>query len=135
MVHEKSIRFTNKSNKSNKSNKRLGAFGEQAVVENLLVNNYEVIDRNWRIKEGEIDIVARKSDGVIVFVEVKTRSSAVFGHPLESITRAKAHRLQKLALAWLAMHGLFGRPFAIDCAAVLLTSDGQPTIEYRAHVL
>ena len=129
MAHERSIRFTNKSNN------KLGAFGEQAVVEYLLLNNYEVIDRNWRIKEGEIDIVARKLDGVIVFVEVKTRSSAVFGHPLDSITREKAHRLQKLALAWLAMHGLFGRPFAIDCAAVLLTSDGQPTIEYRAHVL
>lgn len=126
MAHERSRKFTNRS---------LGAFGEQVVVDYLIHRGSEIVDRNWRIKEGEIDIVAKQMDGIIAFVEVKTRSSLAYGHPLESITREKAHRLQKLALAWLVTHGSFGETFSIDCAAVLLNSIGQPTIEYRANVL
>ena len=118
-----------------RKNKIIGAFGEKAVAEFLISRGATIIDRNWRIKEGEIDIVAQSGEGKIIFIEVKTRSSLAFGHPLESITSVKAHRLQRLALAWLATHRAFGAEFQIDCAAVLIGSDGQHSIEYRANVL
>lgn len=117
------------------NNKIIGAFGEKVVAEFLISRGATIIDRNWRIKEGEIDIVAQSREGKIIFMEVKTRSSLAFGHPLESITNEKAHRLQRLALAWLATHRAFGAEFQIDCAAVLIGSDGQHSIEYRANVL
>lgn len=122
-------------NHSAKSNKTLGAFGESAVVDFVTAQGSTVIDRNWRIKEGEIDIVARVADGTISFIEVKTRSSSAYGHPLESIGVQKAHRLQRLALAWLATHQCLGSEFHIDCAAVLISPNGGFSIEYRANVL
>ena len=126
-------KFTSEVRKSR--NNRTGAFGEEAVVQYLLRNKMEILDRNWRVKEGEIDIVARSYEGIYIFIEVKTRSSLTFGHPLESIDRAKAQRLQRLALAWLATHSKLGAEFQIDCAAVLITATGESSIEYRARVL
>jgi putative endonuclease len=116
-------------------NKIIGKFGEKVVADFLITRGATIIDRNWRVKEGEIDIVAQLRDGKIIFTEVKTRSSLTFGHPLESITNEKAHRLQRLALAWLATHRAFGAEFRIDCAAVLIAADGQHSIEYRENVL
>jgi putative endonuclease len=117
------------------SNKSMGAFGEQSVVDFLLAQGNSIVDRNWRIREGEIDIVAQRGDGSFAFVEVKTRSSMAFGHPLEAISREKAYRLQRLALAWLAVNKSFGQPFTIDCAGVLISYAGITTIDYRESVL
>lgn len=116
-------------------NKLIGAFGENTVAEYIRAHGARVVDRNWRIKEGEIDIVAQLSDGTFAFVEVKTRTSTAFGHPLESISSEKAHRLQRLALAWLAMHQSLGCDYRIDCAAVIISRHGAVDIEYRKSVL
>jgi putative endonuclease len=118
-----------------KNKQQTGAFGEQAVAEFLIKQSIEVIERNWRIREGEIDIVALNASGVFSFIEVKTRTSAAFGHPFEAINRDKAHRMQRLALAWLATHGCLGCEYHIDVAAVLIAVDGTPSIEYRSKVL
>lgn len=118
-----------------KSNQRTGAFGEEVVTQYLIAKKAEIIERNWRIREGEIDIVALAPTGVFAFVEVKTRSSMAFGHPLEAINREKAHRLQRLALGWLATHGCLGCDYQIDVAAVLIAPDGSHTIDYRANLL
>jgi putative endonuclease len=118
-----------------KNKQQTGAFGEQAVAEFLIKQSIEVIERNWRIREGEIDIVALNASGVFSFIEVKTRTSAAFGHPFEAINRDKAHRMQRLALAWLATHGCLGCKYQIDVAAVLIAVDGTPSIEYRSKVL
>lgn len=116
-------------------NKTIGAFGEKVVADLLLSQGASIVDRNWRIKEGEIDIVVQLPSGAFAFVEVKARTSLAYGHPLEAITRDKAHRLQRLAMAWLATHQSFGHEFRIDCAAVMISTDGQFTIEYRENVL
>ncbi|MEI6041938.1 MAG: YraN family protein, partial [Actinomycetes bacterium] len=76
-------------------NQILGAKGEDLVALLLAGRGYQIIERNWRIKDGEIDLVAITDKNILVFVEVKTRTSTAFGHPLEAITREKAHRLQK----------------------------------------
>ncbi len=116
-------------------NKTIGAFGENAVVEFIRNQGATIVDRNWRVKEGEIDIIAQLDDKRFAFVEVKTRTSIAYGHPLESITLAKAHRLQRLALAWLATHQSLGHEYRIDCAAVIISPNGKVTIEYRKNVL
>lgn len=116
-------------------NRSVGTFGENAVADFIRAQGATVIERNWRIKEGEIDIVAQLADGTFAFVEVKTRTSTAFGHPLESINTQKAHRLQRLALAWLATHKAFGHEYRIDCAAVIISRGGEHSIEYRKSVL
>ena len=62
-------------------------------------------------------------------------SSLAFGHPLEAIDREKAHRLQKLSLAWLVTNNHFGADYQVDVAAVTLSRSLRPTIDYRAGVL
>lgn len=114
---------------------RLGAFGEEVTSQYLQQRGDEILERNWRIREGEIDLVSLGSDGIFHFVEVKTRSSLAFGHPFEAIDREKAHRLQRLALAWLATHGCLGCDYAIDVAAVLIGLDGSHSLELRAGIL
>ena len=116
-------------------NKSIGVFGENAVADFMRAQGTTIVDRNWRVKEGEIDIVAQLEDGTFAFVEVKTRTSVAFGHPLESINSEKAHRLQRLALAWLATHQYLGHEYRIDCAAVIILADGKFNIEYRKSVL
>lgn len=118
-----------------RSNIQTGAIGEEAVAHFLTARDCEVIERNWRIREGEIDIVALNPSGIFSFIEVKTRSSIAFGHPFEAINREKALRMQRLALAWLATHGCLGCEYQIDVAAVLIAADGSQTIEYRANLL
>ena len=113
----------------------IGALGEDFVAKYLLKRNYEILDRNWRIKEGEIDLVAITEFGVVVFVEVKTRTSVAFGHPLEAITKEKAYRLQRLALAWLTINHKWGFEYRIDAAAVLISKGEKIEIDYRIAVL
>ena len=115
-------------------NQILGAKGEELVAQFIKTQGYEVIEKNWRIKEGEIDLIAKSRNGSYSFVEVKTRSSLAFGHPLEAITKEKAHRLQCLALAWLALNNQFGSEYVIDCASVLI-ANGRIEIDYRKGIL
>ena len=114
---------------------RIGAFGEEATAQFLMARGDEILDRNWRIREGEIDVVSLSSDGIFHFIEVKTRSSLAFGHPFEAINREKAHRMQRLAMGWLATHGCLGCEYTIDVVAILITSDGTHTLEYRGNLL
>ena len=79
----------------------LGRYGEDVAVRHLLDAGWQVLERNWRCRVGEIDIVARDG-GVLVFCEVKTRSSALFGVPAEAVRPAKVRRIRALACHWLA---------------------------------
>ena len=83
---------------------RLGAAGEDAAAAWYGRAGYEVLDRNWRCREGELDLVCRRGD-VLVFSEVKTRSSSAFGHPAEAVTATKRRKLRALAGAWLGERG------------------------------
>ena len=75
----------------------LGVRGEDAAAAWYRSASYEILDRNWRCAEGEIDLVARSAEGgVLVFCEVKTRSSARFGSPFEAVTPAKQRRVRAL---------------------------------------
>lgn len=103
----------------------VGKFGEDVAVDRLTAAGLEVLDRNWRCPEGELDVVAREGR-TIAFVEVKTRSSDEFGDPSEAVTAAKAARIHRLAARWLAEHpqaGVCDLRFDI-VAVVRRTPDG-----------
>ena len=74
----------------------LGESGEQQATAYLIKCGYKIVDRNVRARIGEIDIVA-KDQGVLCFVEVKTRQSQEYGSPLEAVTPAKQRKLAKMA--------------------------------------
>jgi putative endonuclease len=84
---------------------RLGARGEQLVAEWYTARGYRIVARNWRCREGEIDLVVWSRRGDLVFCEVKTRSSVRFGVPAEAVTPVKQRRLRVLAARFLAAHG------------------------------
>lgn len=114
----------------------LGVRGERVAERALLGRGYAILDRNWRCPEGEIDLVARDGETLVV-VEVKTRSSTAFGHPFEAITPAKVARLRRLATAWLhAQRGLSPRPrrLRIDAIAVLAPPGVPASLEHLEGV-
>ena len=111
----------------------LGRRGEALAAAYLEGAGYEIVDRNWRCPQGEIDIVAR-DDAELVFVEVKTRSSEAFGHPLEAITVPKLARLRRLAAAWCEAHPGTRGGIRIDAIAVIAPAGGSPVIEHLARV-
>ena len=99
---------------------RLGAAGEERAAAWYREQGYEVVHRNWRCREGELDLVLARS-GTVVFCEVKTRSSLAFGHPAEAVTVAKQRKVRLVAAAFLATDVLAERPrqLRFDVAAVL----------------
>lgn len=114
--------------------KALGASGEEEVARFLARKSMTIIDRNWRIKGGEIDLICEDGE-TIVFVEVKTRTSNTYGTPFDAITPEKAFRLQRLALAWMATHHRWGQDYRIDVAGVWMDGSGRCEIEHRKAVL
>jgi len=111
----------------------LGRRGERLAENHLLARGYRFLERNWRCRHGEIDLVVRDGDA-LVFVEVKTRSSTTFGHPFEAITPVKLARLRRLAREWCAAHpGERGR-IRIDAVGVLAPRGGDVRIEHLVGV-
>jgi putative endonuclease len=97
----------------------LGISGEEAVAQWYAAAGYDVVARNWRCAQGELDLVCRRGRSV-VFCEVKTRTTDAFGAPVEAVTRDKQMRVRRLAARWLEDAADF-RPVEIrfDVASVL----------------
>lgn len=96
-----------------------GRAGEARAVRHLTELGYDVLDRNWRDRQGEIDIVAATRVDLVV-VEVKTRRSDGFGHPFEAVDARKKDRLWRVACAWMSAHpGLVrGRRLRLDVIGI-----------------
>ena len=107
----------------------LGRTGEQVAAEYLERAGLRVLDRNWRSAAGEIDIVAAERQ-VLVICEVKTRSGAQYGSPLEAITRSKRARLRRLAVRWLVAHGVLFDEVRIDVIGLVRDESGQYQLEH-----
>jgi putative endonuclease len=101
----------------------VGTLGEQAACAALIDQGYRILHRNYRVRGGELDIVCERN-GILVFCEVKTRTSARFGLPEESVTIAKRRRLRKLALEYLQREGRRARTLRFDVISVAL-ADGR----------
>lgn len=108
----------------------LGAYGETVAARRLVDGEGMILlDRNWRCAQGEIDLVLRDGD-VLVVCEVKTRSGVQCGTPHEAVTDAKLGRLQRLATAWQEAHGVRARDVRVDLVAVLRQPRGPAEVEH-----
>jgi putative endonuclease len=104
----------------------LGRYGEELAVRYLRDRGLEVLERNWRCEHGEVDVVARDGQ-CLVICEVKTRAPSGFGDPVEAVTAAKARRLRRLAGAYLSAHP--GGPGAVRVDVIgILCSPGRPPV-------
>jgi putative endonuclease len=101
-----------------------GRKGEDAAVAFLKTKGYQIIDRNFRIRDGEIDIIAL-DQGTLVFVEVKARSSHEFGSPLEAITYYKLRSLTKAAQFYQLKHPQLPQLMRLDAVAITLDENSN----------
>jgi putative endonuclease len=102
----------------------LGRLGETMACDFLKKQGYKIVNHNYRVRGGEIDIVAEDGD-MIVFVEVKTRISRFFGYPEEAINKRKQHKLAMTAECYLAAHKLYEKDYRIDAVGIEVGQDGQ----------
>ncbi len=107
----------------------LGRYGEDVAARHLLDCGLIVLERNWRCETGEIDIVAREGE-VLVIVEVKTRRGTAYGTPLEAVTRAKAARLRRLAWRWVEDRAVHPGQVRVDVIGVLRPDRGAAVVEH-----
>jgi putative endonuclease len=96
----------------------VGRYGERVALRHVVSRGWQVLDTNWRGKDGELDIVALDGD-VLVVIEVKTRSGHGFGHPAEAVTPRKLARIKRLTGQWLTV-------FRERLAAARLAEEAMP---------
>jgi len=104
--------------------KELGKKGEDLAVRFLKKKGYQIIDRNYACKMGEMDIIAKEKD-TLVFVEVKTRTSTTFGPPQLAVNPTKQMQLSKVALSFLKAKKLEDAKARFDVVAILLGPKGE----------
>ena len=103
--------------------REVGVTGERLAVDYLSGLGYEILQRNFRCRQGEIDIIARQAE-CLVFVEVRTKRGREFGAPEESVTSSKKEKLIALAAAYLQTLASPPLSWRIDVVAVELAPDG-----------
>lgn len=113
---------------SGKKELQKGARGEEAAALYLAEQGYTVLARNYRKRFGEVDIVALRQD-VLVFVEVKTRSSSRFGTPAEAVDARKRRRISAAALSYVSENGMEDAPARFDVVEVRLIG-GEPSVTH-----
>lgn len=111
---------------------RLGQGGEQYVAEYLEKKGYRIVDKNYRCKLGEIDIIARDGEE-LVFIEVKTRSGLSHGSPAAAVDLRKQRQISRTAQWYLAERTLFDSPARFDVISVLFDDTRQLTIEHISN--
>ena len=107
----------------------LGAYGETVALRHLLGQGMVLLDRNWRCRQGELDLVMRDGD-VLVACEVKTRTSAVCGSPHEAVDDAKLERLHELAWRWVEEHAVRPTGVRVDLVAVVRPRRGPALLDH-----
>ncbi|MEZ2389135.1 YraN family protein [bacterium RCC_150] len=111
----------------------LGQHGEVIAARFLENLGMQVVDRNWRCPEGEIDIVALDGD-ILVIAEVKTRKNLAYGHPFEAVSAAKLARLHHLVSCWCRAHDFHAPLRRVDVIAVVDDGVGEPKVEHLRGV-
>ena len=114
-----------------KTNVVTGRLGERIAAEYLVGQHFEILEKNYRKSFGEVDIIA-KDQGVLVFIEVKTRqASAYSSSALEAVDPRKQRRLSRIAQTYLLSRRLDDAPARFDVIAIILNQKNQPdTIEH-----
>lgn len=105
-----------------------GKKGENIALQMLHHKGYIILETNWRFRRTELDIIA-EHDGILVFVEVKTRTSNIFGNPAEFVTPRKEQLLYEAAGAYMTQTGREGT-FRFDIIGIILKSDGMADVNH-----
>ncbi|WP_122820882.1 YraN family protein [Varibaculum vaginae] len=114
-------------------NRAIGTAGEDLAVRMLKESGYQILDRNWRCRFGELDIICRDPHSArLVFAEVKTRTSQQYGGARRGIGREKYNRLRQLVSLWLSSHpgSGRGRGVRIDLIAIDISGGTVPLITH-----
>lgn len=111
----------------------LGRAGEELAADHLVARGWQIVERNLRLAQGELDIVAL-DHATLVFVEVKTRRSFVAGVPQAAVTAAKLRRLRRLAGEYLMERSTPHRDVRVDVIAVHAQLDGVFSLEHLEGV-
>ena len=107
----------------------LGVRGEEVAARHLTAKGLQILERGFRARCGEIDLIAREGEE-LVFVEVKTRSSAGCGDPLEAVTEVKRRRILRAASLYLQSTGSWDHPCRFDLVAVRIGPGGAEEVEH-----
>ncbi|MDI6900417.1 MAG: YraN family protein [Anaerosomatales bacterium] len=108
----------------------LGKRGEEAAAAYLERLGYQIVDRNWRTKVGEIDIVALDGE-TLVLCEVKTRRSRRTGTPEDAVSATKQRRIARLAEAYLTSAGISGCPVRFDVIGLLVLAEDRALLRHH----
>ena len=112
-------------------NKGTGVLGEEVAAHFIIEHGYRIVERNFRCKGGEVDIIARDPvDKSLVFIEVKARRGLTYGVPQLAVTPFKQRQISKAALTWLSKNRLHDTNARFDVIAILLSGDGLHKIEH-----
>lgn len=107
---------------------RRGSLGEKLAVDFLEKKGYRVLAQNYRYERNEIDIIAGYAD-ILVFIEVKTRTSNTFGEPIEAVTEKKQQRIRKVAEGYLFEHHIEDTSCRFDVISILV-QNSTPIVEH-----
>lgn len=112
-------------------NRSVGIRGEEIAANFLIARGFRILERNFRCKGGEVDIIARDpGDRSLVFIEVKTRRGLSYGVPQLAVTPFKQRQISKAALTWLSKNRLHDTNARFDVIAILLAPDGRHKVEH-----
>lgn len=112
-------------------NKGTGELGEEIAANFLIARGFRILERNFRCKGGEVDIIARDpGDKSLVFVEVKARRGLSYGVPQLAVTPFKQRQISKAALTWLSKNRLHDTNARFDVIAIILAPDGRHKVEH-----
>lgn len=114
--------------------KRIGDIGEEKATQYLKKKGYKILDRNYRCRFGEIDIVAKYRD-YIVFVEVKTRRCCSYGRPVESINSLKINRILKTLNFYLTEKRIYDQNIRIDAIEVFLNDSKDIKLNHIENIV
>lgn len=110
--------------------------GEDLAAAHLVGLGWRILERNWRCRAGELDIIAEEpgSPKTVVFCEVKCRQGTAFGQPIEAITTAKLAKLRELALYWLRQQERPAADLRFDAIGILLDRRNPPEVDHRRGI-
>ena len=106
------------------NNRELGTIGENIAVKYLNKNGYQIIERNFRKRYGEIDIIAKDKD-YTVFIEVKLRRSVKYGYPGEAVNLYKQNKIKKIAEVYLYENNGYDYKIRFDVIEIIMDKDNN----------
>lgn len=116
------------------SRQEIGALGEQVAEQYLLTLGWRILQRNWRCRYGELDLIAADGERTVIFVEVKTRTGDGFGGLEYAVTPQKVRRIRRLAALWLAAQDHGWAELRIDVVGVRVGRQRVPEVMHLRGV-